>query len=69
MNKNQEKGIFKFSIIAPLINKTHGFDTINDYLDFVASKTYSFEGKDKKYSKSCIRSWYTTYKKYGIEGL
>ena len=69
MEKNQEKGIFRFSIIAPLVNKTHGFDTVESYLDFVSSKTYSFDGVEKKYSKSCIRSWYTNYKKYGIKGL
>ena len=46
MEKNQEKGIFKFSIIAPLVNKTHGFDTAEDYLSFASSKTYSFDGVD-----------------------
>lgn len=69
MEKNQEKGIFKFSIIAPLINGTHGFDTIEQYLSFASSKSYEFDGKEKKYSKSCIRSWYTKYLKYGIEGI
>ena len=69
MEKNQEKGIFKFSIIAPLVNKTHGFDTTEDYLSFASSKTYSFDGVERKYSKSCIRSWYTKYLKYGIQGL
>ena len=33
------------------------------------SKTYSFDGVERTYSKSCIRSWYTKYQKYGIEGL
>ena len=47
MEKNQEKGIFRFSIIAPLVNKTHGFDTVESYLDFVSSKTYSFDGVEK----------------------
>lgn len=69
MEKRQEKGIFRFSIIAPLLNGTHGFDTTEDYLNFVASKSYTFDGKVKKYSKSCIRSWLTSYKRDGIKGL
>lgn len=69
MEKNQEKGIFRFSIIAPIINGTHGFNTIEEYLTFAASKTYDFDGKKRNYSKSCIRKWYTDYKKNGIKAL
>ncbi|MCM1557857.1 MAG: DDE-type integrase/transposase/recombinase [Anaeroplasma bactoclasticum] len=69
MKEQQEKGIFRFSIIAPLINNTHGFDTEKEYLDFVASKTYHFNGKNYKFSTSCIRNWYSKYKKYGITSL
>lgn len=69
VEKNQEKGIFRFSIIAPLVNGTHGFATVEDYLSFASSKIYEFDGKQKQFSKSCIRSWYTSYKKYGIEAL
>lgn len=69
MEKNQEKGIFRFSIIAPLINKTHGFNTNEEYLSFAAEKIYDFGGKNRKFSKSCIRAWYTNYQKYGIVAL
>lgn len=69
MDKNQEKGIFRFSIIAPIVNGTHGFDNIQEYLSFASSKTYTFDGKNYKFSKSCIRNWYTNYKKYGIKAL
>ncbi len=69
MEKNQEKGIFRFSIIAPLINDTHGFSTTEQYLDFASNKTYKFQGKEYHFTKSCIRNWYTNYKKNGIKAL
>ncbi len=69
IDKNQEKGIFRFSIIAPMINGTHGFDSTEAYLNFAAEKTYDIDGKTRKFSKSCIRSWYTSYKKDGIKAL
>ena len=69
MEKTQEIGIFRFSIIAPLVNKTHGFSTDKEYLVFAAGKTYKFQNKDCKFSESCIRNWYQNYKKYGISAL
>lgn len=61
--------LFRFSIIAPIINNTHGFNSINEYLSFIASKTYTFNGKEYHFSKSCIKNWYLSYKKYGIVSL
>jgi len=65
----QEKGIFRFSIIAPMVNHTHGFNTTEQYLDFASQKVYHFQGKDFSFSKSCIRNWFTNYQKYGIQAL
>lgn len=69
MDIKQEKGIFRFSIIAPMVNHTHGFDTTEQYLDFASQKVYHFQGKDFSFSKSCIRNWFTNYQKYGIQAL
>lgn len=62
-------GLFRFSIIAPLINNTHGFKTKAEYLSFIATQTHTFNGKNYKFSESCIKNWYLTYKKYGFNGL
>lgn len=64
-----DKSLFRFSIIAPIINGTHSFKSINEYLDFAASQNYNFNNKDYKFSKSCIKNWYLSYKKHGITAL
>ena len=62
-------GLFKFSIIAPIINKTHNCRTISEYIGIVTSKKYEFKGKTYKFSKSCIKNWYLSYKKNGLIAL
>lgn len=62
-------GLFRFSIIAPIINKTHGCRSISEYIGISASKNYEFNGKIYKFSKSCIKNWYLSYKKYGLVAL
>lgn len=64
-----DKSLFRFSIIAPIINNTHGFASINEYISFAATKTYTFEHKDYKFSESCIKNWYLSYKKNGLPAL
>ena len=62
-------GLFRFSIIAPIINKTHGCSSISEYIRISASKTYEFNGKKYNFSKSCIKNWYLSYKKKGFIAL
>ena len=64
-----DKSLLRFSIIAPIINNTHGCNSINEYISFVSGKTYTFKGKEYKFSKSCIKNWYLSYKKDGIKAL
>lgn len=61
--------LFRYSIIAPLINNTNEFNTINEYCDFVASKTYNFEGRIIKITPKTVKNWYYKYKKEGLESL
>ena len=68
-NYYDDISLFRFSIIAPIINNTHCFNSINEYLSFAASKTYSFKGKNYAFSKSCIKNWYLSYKKKGLSAL
>lgn len=61
--------LFRYSVIAPLINNTNEFNTINEYCDFVASKTYNFEGRIIKITPKTVKNWYYKYKKEGLESL
>ena len=64
-----DKGLFRFSIIAPLINKTHSFNSDSEYMSFACQQTYYFNEKEYHFSKSCIKNWYLSYKKYGLKAL
>lgn len=61
--------IFRFSLIAPAINCTHEFSSNSKYFSFVASKTYTFNGKEYTFSKSTIKKWYLDYMKKGLNEL
>lgn len=67
-NKN-EMALFRFSIIAPLVNGTHNCSSINEYAKLASKKKYEFHGEWNVYSKSTIKRWYYNYLKYGYEGL
>lgn len=62
-------GLFRFSIISPIINNTHNCSSISEYIVFAASKTYEFNGKNYTFSESCIKNWYLSYKKKGFSAL
>lgn len=61
--------LFRFSLIAPIINNTHNFRSINEYISFIASQKHNFNNKEYIFSKSCIKNWYLSYKKNGICAL
>lgn len=61
--------LFRFSLIAPIINNTHNFNSINEYISFIASQKHIFNNKEYTFSKSCIKHWYLSYKKSGIDAL
>ena len=61
--ENEDISLFRFSIIAPLINNTHGYSTKKAYIDFMASKTYHFQGKTIKLTASCIYKWVNLWNK------
>lgn len=72
MNSNKfyhDFGLFRFSLIAPAINKTHSFKSNNAYFRDIASKKHIFDGKEYSFSISCLKSWYYKYKKDGYHEL
>ena len=68
-NFYNEISLFRFSIIAPIVNNTHNFNSISDYISFAASQKYIFNEREYTFSRSCIKNWYLSYKKYGIKAL
>lgn len=68
-NYYNDISLFRFSIIAPIITETHGYDSINQYLDFVVQQKYYFQGKDYKIGKTTIKRWLKLYRKEGLNGL
>ena len=69
--KLKEKiALFRFSLIAPILNNTFTEPTVKAYLETICAKVYDvpYFGK-REYAPSTIKGWYLAYRKYGIEGL
>lgn len=69
MKNYNDWALFRFSLIAPMINDTHNFSTKAEYLRDVSAKNHLFNGKNYHFSASCIKSWYLNYLKYGYSSL
>lgn len=66
----QEIGLFKFSLIAPVVNDTYNAYSKEQFYREVASKTHKHpSGKEVKYSNGTIKRWHMQYKKNGFDGL
>jgi putative transposase len=69
--KSKEKiALFRFSLMAPLLNNTFAEATAKAYLESVCARTYEvpFYGT-KEYAPETIKGWLLEYKKHGIDGL
>lgn len=69
--KSKEKiALFRFSLIAPLINDTYQEPTAKAYLESICARVYDvpFYGK-REYSPATVKGWLLEYRKHGIEGL
>lgn len=66
----QELALFKFSLIAPIVNNTFVAASQIQYLRDVASKTHTLpNGKQVKYSSDTIKKWLIRYRKEGFDSL
>ena len=64
-----EIALFKFSLIAPIINGTVTGST-KDYLESICAKAYQVPGRGlKELSPNTVRHWLLEYRRYGLEGL
>ena len=66
----KELSIFKFSLIAPVVNKTFNASSKMEYFRNVAKLSHKLpSGKEVKYSSMTIKKWYLKYMKGGLESL
>ena len=63
------KELLRYSIIAPLINDTNPYATINEYCQKASEDTYEYDGEKVKYSARTIKGWYHKYQKEGLDSL
>lgn len=68
-NNYNDIGLFRFSLISPVINNTHGFKSKQEYFTFISNQHHQFNGKFLKFSASCIKNWYIQYLKNGFSSL
>jgi len=67
--QRNEMALFRFSLIAPLINGTET-GSVKDYLERVCAKAHQvpYQGL-KEFSPSTVRKWLLDYRRFGLEGL
>lgn len=66
----QEIALFRFSLIAPILNNTFSNTTVKEYLQEICAKEYESPiGLKKQYAPETIKEWLRFYKTKGIDGL
>lgn len=69
-NKLQEIALFRFSLIAPLVNNTFDACSKSEFFRNSASKTHMLPNGNKvKFSSGAIKKWFLNYRKEGFESL
>lgn len=68
--KQQELALFRFALIAPLVNETYEAVSKNQYFRDIASKFHTLpDGKIIQFSPATIKKWFLAYKHEGFEAL
>lgn len=66
----KELALFKFSLIAPIVNNTYVAPSQAQYLRDIASKYHVLpNGKNVKFSSETIKKWLINYRKNGFDSL
>lgn len=66
----QKIALFRFSLIAPILNNTFQNKSVKEYLQEICARKYdSPNGLKKEYTPSTIKDWLRLYKLKGIDGL
>jgi len=62
--------LFRFSIIAPLVNDCYAFSSKMAFFKDASLKEYTLpSGQKASFQYTCIRNWYNKYKRYGFDAL
>lgn len=62
--------LFRFSLIAPLLNQTFKEATAKAYIEEICARAYDVPiYGTKEYAPATIKGWLLDYRKHGIEGL
>jgi len=62
--------LFRFSLIAPVVNDTYNAPSKMQYFRNMAAKTHTLPNGDKvKFAFTTLKSWYLNYKNTGIDAL
>lgn len=68
--KLQDLALFRFSLIAPVVNETYDSASQSAYFREVASKPHTLpNGHLVKFSSGAIKKWYINYKHGGFDAL
>jgi transposase InsO family protein len=66
----QKIALFRFSLIAPLVNNTYEALSKMEYFRNIASREHKLpDGTEVKLAASTLKKWYLKYMKLGIDGL
>lgn len=66
----QKVALFRYSLIAPLLNETFTHATAREYLEDICARVYDVPVYGKReYAPETVKGWLLYYRKYGIEGL
>ncbi len=69
-NDKNDIALFKFAIIANLVNNTYECKSKEEFFRNAALKKYTLpNGKETTLTAGTIKKWYADYKKYGFEAL
>ena len=67
--QRNEMALFRFSLIAPLVNGTET-GSIKDYLERICAQAHQVPHQGlKEFSPSTVKKWLIDYRRFGLEGL
>lgn len=66
----QKVALFRYALIAPILNETYAQATAKEYLASVCSKIYDVPHYGRReFSPDTLKTWLLYYRKHGIDGL
>ena len=74
---HDERSLFRYRLIAPLLDPDLKRGEKNELFNAIAAKVHLLPcgrpawpaGRERRFSRETIRSWYKRYRKFGFEGL